>query len=51
MKKSLDEINWEHDQKLKQMDEARQHANNDIRKLSVELSQSQSEINMLILES
>ena len=33
------------------MDEARQFANNDIRKVSVELSQAQSEINMLILES
>lgn len=33
------------------MDEQRQQANNDMRRLSVELSGSQSEINMLILES
>lgn len=50
-KGDLDQMNWEHDQKLKELETIRCRANEDIKRLSNELSQAQSEINVLILES
>ena len=44
-------MNFQHDAKLKELETIRQKANEEIKKLSLELSQSQSEINVLILES
>ncbi|CDW75938.1 UNKNOWN [Stylonychia lemnae] len=50
-KTDLDEMNWQHDQKLKELEQIRIRANEEIKKLSVELGTAQSEINVLILES
>lgn len=50
-KGDLDEMNYQHDMKLKELEEIRVRANEEIKKISVELSIAQSEINVLILES
>eukprot|EP00347_Sterkiella_histriomuscorum_P020386 403338000 len=50
-KGDLDEMNYMHDQKLKELEEIRVRANEEIKKISVELGMAQSEINVLILES
>ena len=50
-KQDLDEMNYSHDQKLKELEQIRVRANEEIKKISVELGMAQSEINVLILES
>lgn len=50
-KGELDNMNWAHDQKLKELESIRVKSNEEIKRLSMELSQAQSEINVLILES
>lgn len=44
-------MHFEHEQKLKELEGVRQRANEEIKRLSVELSKVQGEINILILES
>lgn len=51
LKADLDNMNFAHDSKLKELEGIRGKANEEIKRLSLELSQAQSEINVLILES
>jgi len=50
-KVELDEMNYQHDMKLKELEGIRIEANEEIKRLSLELSGVQGEINVLVLES
>ena len=42
---------WQHESRLKQLAEVRTKANDDIRKIAMEMGEAQAEINVLILEA
>jgi hypothetical protein len=50
-KQDLDRMNNAHDQKLNELHQIRQKANEQIKHLSMELGQQQGEINVMILET
>ena len=50
-KEELDKLLWQHESRLRELAEVRTKANDDIRKIAMEMGEAQAEINVLILEA